>query len=94
MTVFAIVTTSASDNAAERMGVAIARRFSPQDFLRIGSTWLVDTKLPTSKDVTHYLCGGESVNEFQIHSFIVLPVNSYFGMHHPNTWEWLQSKGL
>lgn len=92
MTVFAIVTTT--EIAAERMERAIAHNFTPEENLRVGNTWLIDTKLPTSKDVTELLCGGKDANTFSIHSFIVLPVTSYYGMHNPNTWEWLQSKGL
>lgn len=92
MTVFAIVTTT--EAAAERMDVAITHKLMPEQYHRVGTTWLVDTKLPTSRDVTEFLCGGSDINEFKIHSFIVMPVTSYFGLHNAITWEWLQSKGL
>ncbi|MDA8492458.1 hypothetical protein [Kluyvera georgiana] len=93
MAIFAVIATN--EQAKEPLQKAIKARFEDSFVQIVGeNTWLIDCPLATSKAVTEFLCGGANVNEFRIHSFLVLPVTSYYGMHHPTVWEWLQSKGI
>lgn len=89
MTIFAVVAT---DNRS-CMKSAVAEHFCASQVLEVGDClWLIDAECPTGKELTMQLRGGSDTT--RLNSFIVLPVNSYFGMHNKLVWEWLGSKGL
>lgn len=93
MTVFAVVVSE--PERCENMGTAIVEHFAKENFLRVGECfWLIDSSLPTSRELTLLLTGGDEVNKYDIRSFLVIPITSYYGLHNKITWEWLQAKGI
>ena len=48
--------------------------------------WLVNSSLPTSKDVSDQLGISETA------TFFLAPVRGYFGRANPAIWEWLAAK--
>lgn len=94
MTLFAVVASDGRDNMKE----AIEHRFEEHNRLQVGdSLWFVDTDLATTKEVVYFIRSGSSEdsqeNEYDVRSFMVLPMKTYFGMHKRAVWDWIMSRG-
>ncbi|MBL5911254.1 hypothetical protein [Enterobacter asburiae] len=93
MTVFAVVATNGTGASRERMKNAISSNFTEHQFLAVDDCmWLVDSEFATAKELSTFLSGED--NENGLTSFMVFPLNSYYGRHTKLVWEWLSAKGL
>ena len=82
MPVFAILTESVSDD--ETIESKLQENYS-DNFYRLGEhQWLVDAN-DTTKEVSEIL-GSNSEEKL---TFVVFKVESYYGNHYQNLWDWL-----
>lgn len=93
MSVFAVIVTTPKDGVRERMQKIISEHIPKPNYLQVGDClWFVESDFATSKELSASLAGEN--NEKDLSSYIVLPVNSYYGRHNKMVWEWLIAKGL
>lgn len=72
----------------EKLDKSINENFPERYSLGVGQ-WLVAVESTlTTKEVSELIDGNGAAG-----SFVVFPVNNYWGRHSPNTWEWIQKKG-
>lgn len=93
MAVFLITLQSEPSDA---MAQAIREHYGDDNSLRISDlAWFVDDKeaiVPQS--VTHRLLDGNPDQSNPYGPYIVSTVNSYWGYHSNQTWEWLKVRGF
>jgi len=90
---------------ANQLSVGVKAAFpKAEDRLELhGGSWLVASQHQTTKEVAEKI-GSPMAQKGLISSlvkdldsstqvqFVVVPVTTYWGIHSPNTWEWIQSR--
>lgn len=72
----------------EKLNESITKNFN--DFYQVGSgQWLISEPSATTKEVS-----GKIGDNGETGTFIVVPVNNYWGRHAANTWEWIKGRGI
>ncbi|WP_431224812.1 hypothetical protein ACQ86O_08140 [Serratia sp. L9] len=86
MTVFAVV----SSTEYELMKAAIIRKIRPENFYMVHQGfWFIDSQFATSKELCSLLSPDQNIG-----SYVIFPVNAYYGYHDKTIWEWLSGKGI
>jgi len=78
----------ASDGDDARMSDLVSTNFGSDSYKISENQWLVSHK-GTTKDVYKDLFPTDA-NEFG--RFIIAKIDSYYGLHSPDIWEWLEAK--
>ena len=67
---------------------AVQMHYESQDYRDVGHAFLVADKGITSQQVGEKL----GLNSNAASRSIIVPVTSYWGLHAPDTWEWIRVK--
>ena len=89
MPVFAVI---AGNNSATTLRNNVTKSYPGIDSVSIeNGNWLIfEEKLLTPKEVCDKLVGIENLQN----TLLVVPVESYWGIHNTDVWSWLTSKKL
>ncbi len=84
MAIFAVFGSSDPD----KLNASITSKFSESYSVGYGQ-WLVSESSATTQEISEKIG-----DKGETGSFIVIPVNNYWGRHSANTWEWIQGRGI
>jgi DNA-binding transcriptional MocR family regulator len=89
MSTYVIISLGESSPAVDSK---VEQKIPSEDRLKLdGGRWLVNSSLPTSKELSDSL--DISAAE-PLATYLICPIRGYYGRARPDVWEWLAAKSI